>query len=235
MWKVVTALALLVSSHAYAQHPTYQGTGVVCDEPEQVAWYVKSKEGDGTLAAINAEKANSCAILKVAFFMGEKREKILTSEGTWQITKILIVGVDVGDGIQSVEPVIQWSAFHIDEEKGASLPFTLATWKPEYAQNAPEVNQWYKNQQMTPETWDRLGSPSWHSCCEKGDVFKTQFRVGKGQHGDDEWWYLKDGVWKQVPEDTIHWGQHAPGGLPTLFIYSNTGQELCFYPPKEGI
>jgi hypothetical protein len=111
----------------------------------------------------------------------------------------------------------------------------LATWKPEYAQNSPAVNKWFHDQQMNDETWERLGSPSWHSCCEKGDVFKTQFRVGKGQHGDDEWWYLKDGTWKQVPDDTIHWGQHAPGGQPTLFIYSNTGQELCFYPPEEGI
>jgi len=27
-----------------------------------------------------------------------------------------------------------------------------STWKPEYAQNSPEVNQWYKDQQMTEET-----------------------------------------------------------------------------------
>ena len=119
MWKVVAALALLVSSHAYAQHKTYQGTGVVCDEPEQVARYVRSAEGEGTLAAINAEKPHSCAILKVAFFMGEQGEKIATSSGTWQITKILILGVDVGQGIQPVEPTVQWSAFQVEGELGA--------------------------------------------------------------------------------------------------------------------
>jgi hypothetical protein len=113
------ALALFPKP-APAQHQTYQGTGIVCDEPEQVARYVRSKEGDGTLAAINAEKANSCAILKVAFFMGETDEKISTSQGTWQITKILIVGVDVGQGIQEVTPTVQWSAFHVDvDERGA--------------------------------------------------------------------------------------------------------------------
>jgi hypothetical protein len=122
MWKVVAALALLVSSNAYAQHQTYQGTGVVCDEPEQVARYVRSAEGEGTLAAINAEKPHSCAIMKIAFFMGETRERIATSatsSGTWQITKILIVGVDVGQGIQPVDPVVQWSAFHVEGELGA--------------------------------------------------------------------------------------------------------------------
>jgi hypothetical protein len=102
-----------------AQQATYQGTGVVCNQPEQVARYIRSKEGDGTLAAINAEKANSCAILKVAFFMGETGEKIATSNGTWQITKILVIGVDVGHGIQQVEPMIQWSAFHVRGEMGA--------------------------------------------------------------------------------------------------------------------
>jgi hypothetical protein len=193
---IVFIMLFTIGSLAYAQHTVETGTGIVCGvcgTPEQVVCYMESKEGDGTLAAINAKNKNAC-----------------------------------------VDPVVQWSAFYI-EERGASLPFMLATWKPEYAQNAPEVNRWYKNQEMTDDTWRRLGSPSWHSCCEKGDVFKTQFRVGKGKHGDDEWWYLKDGLWKQVPDDTIHWGQHAPSGLPTLFIYSNTGQELCFYPPEEGI
>jgi len=42
-----------------------------------------------------------------------------TSSGTWQITKILIVGVDVGQGIQPVDPVVQWSAFHVEGELGA--------------------------------------------------------------------------------------------------------------------
>jgi hypothetical protein len=110
-----------------------------------------------------------------------------------------------------------------------------ATWKPEYAQNSPEVRDWYKGQTMTKETWHRLGEPSWHSCCEHGDVFKTQFRVGPGAHGEDEWWYLKGETWKQVPPDVIHWGQRAPGGQPTLFIYQVTGQELCFYPPEGGL
>jgi hypothetical protein len=72
--------------------------------------------------------------------------------------------------------------------------------------------------------------------CEKGDVFHTQFRVINNgtKYGEDTWWYEKDGKWKQVPPDTIHWGQHAPNGQPTLFIYQTTGQELCFYPGRDG-
>jgi hypothetical protein len=79
-------------------------------------------------------------------------------------------------------------------------------------------------------------APSWKSCCDGGDVFKTQFRVIEdgSKYGHDTWWYLKDGIWKQVPDDVIHWGEHAPSKQATLFIRW-TGQELCFYPPEEGI
>jgi hypothetical protein len=51
--------------------------------------------------------------------------------------------------------------------------------------------------------------------------------------GRDTWWYMKDGAWKQVPDDVIHWGEHEPNGKATLFIYYD-GTELCFYPPLEG-
>jgi len=111
-----------------------------------------------------------------------------------------------------------------------------AEWKVEYGAKPQWVQNWYKEQKMTDETWKRLGSPSWKSCCDGGDVFKTQFRVIEdgSKYGHDTWWYLKEGVWKQVPDDVIHWGEHAPSGQATLFIRW-TGQELCFYPPEEGI
>ncbi len=107
-----------------------------------------------------------------------------------------------------------------------------ATWKPEYAQNSPEVREWYDSQTINEEARKRM-HVDWHSCCKNGDVFRTQFRVSG--EGDDEWFYLKDGVWKQVPPDIIKWGEHTPDGKPTLFIYQATGQELCFWPPEEGI
>jgi hypothetical protein len=115
---IIAMLLSLIPAARGDPHQTYQGTGVVCDEPEQVARYVRSQEGDGTLAKINAEKAHSCAIMTVAFFMGETGETITTASGTWQLTKILIVGVDVGQGIQPIQPTVQWSAFAI-EERGA--------------------------------------------------------------------------------------------------------------------
>jgi hypothetical protein len=108
-----------------------------------------------------------------------------------------------------------------------------ARWRPEYAQNTQQVRDWFSSQQLNPTTKQRLGVP-WNGCCENGDVFKTQFRVSKNT-GGDEWYYLKGDTWKKVPDDVIHWGQHSPDKRATLFIYVATGQELCFYPPEEGI
>jgi hypothetical protein len=96
-----------------------------------------------------------------------------------------------------------------------------------------QTGSWYDQQTLNFDTIKRL-NVGWNSCCLGSEVVKTQFRVNKTSYGD-EWFYLKDGVWKQVPPDTIHWEQHAPNGEATLFVYFVTGQETCFYPPREGI
>lgn len=108
---------------------------------------------------------------------------------------------------------------------------SFAEWKPEYAASSPEVQHWYLTRELTPETRARLGV-SWTSCCAHSDVVKTKFHVDH-KSGGDEWFYLSETGWKRVPPDTIHWGEHAPGGKPTLFIYN--GQETCFFPGDGGI
>src|SRR5262245_33746532 len=89
----------------------------------------------------------------------------------------------------------------------------IAEWKPEYAAQPQWVRDWYKDATLTEAAQQRL-NVNWKSCCERGDVFRTEFRVNK-ENGDDEWWYLeKNGNWKQVPSDIIHWGETAPDKRP---------------------
>jgi hypothetical protein len=104
-----------------------------------------------------------------------------------------------------------------------------AEWKPEYAQNSPEVRAWYQNAELTRAAQKRF---PYKKCCDHADVVKTQFRVSKGDSGD-EWWWLDGDGWRKVPDDIIHWGVSAPGGRPTLFVYA--GKETCFFPPDGGI
>ena len=57
-------------------------------------------------------------------------------------------------------------------------------------------------------------------------------RTDKTDAGD-EWFWLDVDQWRRIPSDIIHWGIHAPGGEPTLFVYS--GKETCFFPGDSGI
>jgi hypothetical protein len=113
---IVAMLLSLIPAARGDPHQTYQATGVVCDTAEQVARYVRSQDGDKTLAAINADSPNACARLNIAFLMGQTGEHIRIISGTWVLTQILVVGLDIGNGIQPVQPIVQWSAFAIEEE-----------------------------------------------------------------------------------------------------------------------
>jgi hypothetical protein len=85
------------------------------------------------------------------------------------------------------------------------------------------------------------------SCCHDGDRVKTKFSVDRSS-GHDKWTYLDpvEGVWKEIPEDIIHYGNDDPSvpKMPealkregVLFVYRSwDGKfiETCFWPPEEG-
>lgn len=99
----------------------------------------------------------------------------------------------------------------------------------QYENVDPAVRQWYATRELTPEARLRFG---YRSCCAHADVVKTQFRVSRGT-ASDQWFWLQDGTWAEVPPDIIHPDQHAPSGEPVLFAVG--GQPVCFFPPDAGI
>jgi hypothetical protein len=110
------------------------------------------------------------------------------------------------------------------------IPLKLdVRWKPEYASQPIEVQQWYQNAELTRAAQTRF---PFKKCCDHADVVKTRFNVNKTTAGD-EWYWLDGEKWRRIPDDVIHWGQHAPNGQPTLFIYD--GKETCFFPGDGGI
>lgn len=111
----------------------------------------------------------------------------------------------------------------------ALLAQASAEWKPEYAQASPEVQDWYRNAELTEAAQLRF---PFKKCCDHADVVRTQFRVDRAS-GGDEWFYLDGATWRRIPPDIIHWGKSAPGGQPTLFVYHD--KETCFFPGDSGI
>ena len=110
-----------------------------------------------------------------------------------------------------------------------SLAPASATRKADYASAPQAVQDWYRAAELTEAAKKRF---PFTKCCDHADVVRTKFQVSKTTAGD-EWFYLEGGTWKRIPDDIIHWGESAPGGQPTLFVYA--GKETCFFPGESGI
>jgi hypothetical protein len=113
--------------------------------------------------------------------------------------------------------------------------FAHARWKPEYSNMPPEVRAWYAQAQTMPDSRPRKEN-GYVGCCNHGDVVDAEFEVRKTRSGYVEEWYYKIAEmaeYKKIPGDIIHWGEAAPYGLPTLFVYN--GEEICFWPPNGAI
>ncbi len=104
-----------------------------------------------------------------------------------------------------------------------------AEWKPQYASQPIEVQMWYRNAELTKAAQGRF---PFKKCCDNSDVVHTKFRVDRTT-AKDVWEWLDGATWRVIPEDIIHWNEHAPNKQPTLFIYA--GKETCFFPGEEGI
>lgn len=126
--------------------------------------------------------------------------------------------------VLAIMPSLAWSS-----EEGEANPWA----------NSP-YHEWMSKQLVNPEAMTDVPFVPWASCCDHTDRVQTQFRVGKGAHGDDEWWFLdpKDNTWKIIPRSVIH--EEADPTMPlqlrtegVLFIYF--GIPTCFWPPEGGI
>lgn len=117
------------------------------------------------------------------------------------------------------------------------IPRAAAEWKAEYANQPQEVQDWYRNAQLTEAAQKRIG---FAKCCAQSEVVETSFKVDRST-GSDEWFYLKNGRWEHIPGDIVHWGESAPGGKATLFVLAHdvlgqsAGTLTCFWPPDGGI
>lgn len=99
----------------------------------------------------------------------------------------------------------------------------------QYANADPAIREWYRTRQLTPAAQERF---PFKSCCDGADVVKTQFRVDKTT-GRDAWEWLDGQTWRRIPDDIIHYDEHAPGGEAVLFAVG--GQPVCFFTPESGI
>jgi hypothetical protein len=107
---VLVHLAMTVGAQA---QNIENGVGVVCDSPQQVEQLITLRTDlENAVEEINAQhNSRVCEILNVAFLIGGIVAEASNDKGTWQIRKILIVGLYLGRIMSSVQPYQKYSAF----------------------------------------------------------------------------------------------------------------------------
>jgi hypothetical protein len=111
-------LSLLLCLPAQAQEIEY-GKGLICDTRQQAEHLVRYLDGDvgAALRAVNAEEhdPSACAVVSVAFVRGPELATVRSKDKTFQIVRILVVGVSTPRGFQSVVPAAYFSLFKVEE------------------------------------------------------------------------------------------------------------------------
>src|SRR5579863_5384201 len=91
------------------------GNGVVCDTAQQVEQFISlDLDTKDAIARINAQSTSgACEFLDAAYLVGGIVGEASNDKGTWQIRKILIVGLIIGRVTAPVQPYQKYTAFII--------------------------------------------------------------------------------------------------------------------------
>jgi hypothetical protein len=113
------AAPFCVPAHAADAADYEVASSLVCDTQEQVERFVALFAGDAQAAikVVNAEQKNptACAMMNIAFVRGNQLGMARHGDNAFQITHILVIGVENGNGIQPVQPAAYYSAFGVRE------------------------------------------------------------------------------------------------------------------------
>jgi len=95
------------------------GTSVICDTQQQMERFVAVFDGnaDAALATVNKEAGdpNACGVATMAYVVGGELGKARNKEGTFQIVKVVVVGLNTEAGFQAVAPSQFVSLLKVDE------------------------------------------------------------------------------------------------------------------------
>jgi hypothetical protein len=84
------------------------GTTVICDTQQQMERFVVLFDGDyaGAMNKVNAEERNptACIGATMAYMRGGELSKAKSSQGTYHIIRVLVVGINTPQGFQAVQP-----------------------------------------------------------------------------------------------------------------------------------
>jgi hypothetical protein len=113
----VALLSLTLPVPGHAQEIEV-GSAVICDTQQQAERVGLLMHGDARIAlsVVNAEEnATACGVANFAYLRGSSLATVRTKDETFQIAKIIVVGVVTETGVRAVAPNFYFSVFKIDE------------------------------------------------------------------------------------------------------------------------
>jgi hypothetical protein len=114
----VALLSLLFCTPAQATKLEV-GSGVFCDTQQQMERFVALLDGDqgAAIKAVNAEEHNptACGTATIAYVRGPQIATARTKAGTFNIVRVLVIGVLTETGFKAAVPVAFYSAEPVDE------------------------------------------------------------------------------------------------------------------------
>ena len=114
----VALLSVLLCFSARAQEVEI-GTGIVCDTQKQMERFVTLYHGeaDAAVKAVNAEEddPSACVVGTLAYVRGPDVATARTPDATFQIVRVLVVGILTEAGFQATVPAAFFSVKRVDE------------------------------------------------------------------------------------------------------------------------
>ena len=102
-----------------AQAQVEVGTGIVCDTQRQTERFVALFHGETKAAvkAVNAEEGdpNACVVGTIAYVRGPEIATARTQDATFQIIRILVVGILTEAGFRATVPAAFFSVERVEE------------------------------------------------------------------------------------------------------------------------
>jgi hypothetical protein len=115
--RILTAAAIIFlgNSAGLEAQQIESGDGVVCDSPQQVEQFIALDIATkDAIDRINAQSTSGrCEFVDVAYLVGGIVAEASNDKGTWEIRRILIVGMVIGRVTAPVQPYEKYTAFII--------------------------------------------------------------------------------------------------------------------------
>jgi hypothetical protein len=108
-------LSLTMPAHA---RDVEVGAALICDTQQQAERVGALMHGDIKIAlgAVNAEEyASACGVANLAYLRGATLATVRTNDGTFEIARIMVIGVATETGVQAVAPNFYFIVVKIDE------------------------------------------------------------------------------------------------------------------------